>query len=108
MFLFRRASAKDPSWTERRRFGVTKMESVVGRYWCQGMEVAAVRRVFAGMERSWASFEAREWVAGMLSAEQSALNCFCASRGLLGCTPGPLDQMHARLIMAVLAGWRRS
>lgn len=45
---------------------------------------------------------------GMCNAERSWVNCVCASTGLLGCTPGPLDQMQARVMREEERGRRRS
>lgn len=85
-----------------------KEESVVGLNWCSWMLEAASTRVLRGVSRRRASLVAGGSVGGMFSAERSCVNWFWASAGLLGCTPGPLDQMQARDMIESESGRRRS
>lgn len=85
-----------------------KVLSVDGRNWWSWILDAASTSCFAGISRRAESFSGPEREAGMLSASRSWVNCFWASAGYLGCTPGPLDQIQACLIMEAESGSRRS
>lgn len=108
MFLSFRAVAKVPLSREVKREGQIKAESVVGRNWWIWMVEEAFSRVFAGSERRTESFSCQGKDKEMFRAERSCANWVCASVGDLGCTPGPLDQMTACLMMDSEAGRRRS